>query len=233
MRLDKFLEEKKFSKKQVKKLFKEKQILVDGKFPLSLGANIDPYYQKIHVEGQILTGAKHLYILFHKPKGVVTANSDKKEKTVMDFLPQMWREKLRFSGRLDKETEGLVFLTDNGLLNYRLHQDKFTVKKVYYVQTKEALEQTDIKKVKDGLVIDIKTKLEPGILQILTPHSAYITITQGKFHQVKKMFLSLGKKVTYLKRIQIDELLLPENLEVGKWQELQEEDFEKIRKFFY
>ncbi len=254
MRLDKFLESRNFNKKACKRLFKEGKIYVDDALPLSLGANIDPYYQKIVVNHQELKGEKHLYLLlnkpkgvlyllFNKPKGVVTANKDEKDVTVMDLIPEKWQETLRFTGRLDKNTEGLIFLTDNGQLNYRMHQDRFQVEKTYFVKTKEALEKEDILKVANGIIIDETTQLEPGKLEILTSHSAYltitqgkfhqVTITQGKFHQVKKMFLSLGKKVIALKRVRIGQLTLPDDLKEGQWQELSAADFDKIREFFY
>lgn len=233
MRLDKFLESRNFNKKACKRLFKEGKIYVDDALPLSLGANIDPYYQKIVVNHQELKGEKHLYLLLNKPKGVVTANKDEKDVTVMDLIPEKWQETLRFTGRLDKNTEGLIFLTDNGQLNYRMHQDRFQVEKTYFVKTKEALEKEDILKVANGIIIDETTQLEPGKLEILTSHSAYLTITQGKFHQVKKMFLSLGKKVIALKRVRIGQLTLPDDLKEGQWQELSAADFDKIREFFY
>lgn len=234
MRLETFLLTQNFKKKEVRQLLKQEEILVAGKVPSHFGQNIDPYYQEIKVAGKIYSGAPHHYFLFHKPKGVITshAHQKKEDKIVLDFFPSAVRKNLSFVGRLDKDTTGLVFLTDNGQLNYKLHQAKQKVEKTYLVTVKEPLEKEDVEKFAQGLHLLGDIALRPAKLEILDAHHGKVTITEGKFHQVKKMFLSVGKKVIALHRLSIGPLTLPADLKEGCYRSLSFEEFQKINEFF-
>lgn len=234
MRLETFLLGQNFKKKEIRQLLKRQEILVEGQVPRHFSQNIDPYYEKIQVAGKIYQGPAHHYFLFHKPKGVVTSHRHQKEndKIVLDFFPAELRENLSFVGRLDKDTTGLVFFTDNGQLNYALHQAKKGVEKTYLVTVKEPLEIADITKFAKGLQLDGDIALQPAKLVILDPHHGEVTLTEGKFHQVKKMFLSVGKKVVELHRLRIGPLELPPDLEEGSYRLISLEEFQKIKEFF-
>lgn len=228
MRLDTFLQNS-FQKKEIKHLLQKKKITIDGHFPKEKGQMIDPFYQKIVVNGKRIPGKAHKYFYFNKPKGVVTAKTDAKDPTVLDYFSE---KDISYVGRLDKNSTGLVFLTNNGQLNYHMHQAKFAISKTYFVTVKETLDETDVAAFFKGIIIDGTVQLKPGKLEILSAHTGLVTITEGKFHQVKKMFLSCGKKVTDLHRISIGPLFLPENLKPGEFQEFTLEDFSLIQPFF-
>ncbi|WP_071131684.1 pseudouridine synthase [Enterococcus timonensis] len=231
MQLAAFLQQIGKTKKEVKHLLVAHLVTIDGVITTSGTATIDPGRQKITVRRQHFVGVAHRYILFNKPVGVISANSDQSEPTIFSLLPADFSN-LRFVGRLDKSAHGLMLLTDNGQLNYQIHQDRFHVSKKYLVETKEALEKNDVELFAAGLVIDESTRLAPAKLILLDQHHGLLEITEGKFHQVKKMFLSVGKKVVDLERIAIGPLDLPAKLAPGEFREINDAEFELLKKFF-
>ena len=236
MRLDKLLAEEKINRKAMKQALLKKEILVDGQATTSLAQNIDTGLQELLFQGEKIQGYEHTYLMLHKPGGVVTASKDKKLPTVMDLLPQhLQSDRLYAIGRLDRDTTGLLILTDNGPLGFQLLHPQYHVDKTYQVEVNGPLTPNHIQMFKDGIVFLDGTVCKPAQLEILASspsHSkATITISEGKFHQVKKMFLSVGVKVTALKRVQFGDFLLDPDLAEGQYRPLNKEELEIIKKY--
>ena len=235
MRLDRLLAQEKVSRKAMKQALLKKEILVDDSPARSLAQNVDTGLQKLVFQGRQIQGYEHIYLMLHKPNGVVTASKDKKLPTVMDLLPPDIKSyQLYAVGRLDRDTTGLLLLTDNGPLGFQLLHPQYHVDKSYQVQVNGPLTSEHIQKFKDGIVFLDGTTCKPAQLEILssspTESHASITISEGKFHQVKKMFLSIGVKVTSLKRVQFGDFTLDPELSEGQFRSLNPEELELIKK---
>lgn len=238
MRIDKLLEKKEFgSRKTVKRLFQKKLVKVDGEIVVEGSYNVDSRLHHITVMDELVSGANHVYYLMNKPRGIVTARTDAKNKTVMDLIqPQDQTSDLYPVGRLDGDTEGLLLITDNGLLGYQLLLPDKQVSKTYEVTVNDLVTQVDIEQFKQGIEFIGGVICKPAQLIILstseTESQVQLTIQEGKFHQVKKMFLAVGKKVIYLKRIAMGPLHLEETLSPGEYRELKQEELESLKKHF-
>ena len=236
MRLDRLLAQEKVSRKAMKQALLKKEILVDDCPASSLAQNVDTGLQKLVFQGRQIQGYEHNYLMLHKPNGVVTASKDKKLPTVMDLLPpDIQSDQLYAIGRLDRDTTGLLLLTDNGPLGFQLLHPQYHVDKSYQVEVNGPLTSDHIQKFKEGIVFLDGTTCKPAQLEILsaspTESRASITISEGKFHQVKKMFLSVGVKVTALKRVQFGPWNLDDNLQEGDYRPLNSEELASIRDF--
>ena len=236
MRLYKLLAQEKISRKTMKQALLKKEILVDGLPATSLAQNVDTGLQELIFKDRKIQGYEHTYLMLHKPNGVVTASKDKKLPTVMDLLPQnLQSNQLYAIGRLDRDTTGLLILTDNGPLGFQLLHPQYHVDKTYQVEVNGLLTPEHIQQFKDGIVFLDGTVCKPAQLEILASspsHSrATITISEGKFHQVKKMFLSVGVKVTALKRVQFGDFLLDPDLAEGQYRHLNQEELKIIKKY--
>ena len=236
MRLDRLLAQEKVSRKAMKQALLKKEILVDDCPASSLAQNVDTGLQKLVFQGRQIQGYEHNYLMLHKPNGVVTASKDKKLPTVMDLLPpDIQSDQLYAIGRLDRDTTGLLLLTDNGPLGFQLLHPQYHVDKSYQVVVNGTLTSDHIQKFKDGIVFLDGTTCKPAQLEILyaspTESHASITISEGKFHQVKKMFLSVGVKVTALKRTHFGPWNLDDNLQEGDYRPLNSEELASIRDF--
>ncbi|CBZ01072.1 16S rRNA pseudouridine(516) synthase [Streptococcus oralis] len=235
MRLDRLLAQEKVSRKAMKQALLKKEILVDNCPASSLSQNVDTGLQKLVFQGRQIQGYEHTYLLLHKPNGVVTASKDKKLPTVMDLLPPDIKSyQLYAVGRLDRDTTGLLLLTDNGPLGFQLLHPQYHVDKSYQMVVNGPLTSEHIQKFKDGIVFLDGTTCKPAQLEILssspTESHASITISEGKFHQIKKMFLSVGVKVTSLKRVQFGDFTLDPELSEGQFRSLNPEELELIKK---
>lgn len=235
MRLDRLLAQEKISRKAMKQALLKKEILVDDCPASSLAQNVDTGLQKLVFQGRQIQGYEHNYLMLHKPNGVVTASKDKKLPTVMDLLPpDIQSNQLYAIGRLDRDTTGLLLLTDNGPLGFQLLHPQYHVDKTYQVKVNGPLTSEHIQRFKDGIVFLDGTTCKPAQLEILssspTESHASITISEGKFHQVKKMFLSVGVKVTSLKRVQFGDFTLDPELAEGRCRSLNPEELELIKK---
>lgn len=232
MRLDNLLAQEKISRKTMKQALLKGDILVDSCPARSLAQNIDTGLQELLFQDQIIHGYEHTYLMLHKPAGVVTANKDKKLPTVMDLLPS---DKLYAVGRLDRDTTGLLLLTDNGPLGFQLLHPQYHVDKTYQVEVNGLLTPDHIQAFQKGIVFLDGTICKPARLEILSASpslsQASITISEGKFHQVKKMFLSVGVKVTSLKRTHFGPWSLDKNLQEGDYRPLNSEELASIREF--
>lgn len=236
MRLDRLLAQEKISRKAMKQALLKKEILVNDCPASSLDQNVDTGLQKLVFQGRQIQGHEHNYLMLHKPKGVVTASKDKKLPTVMDLLPKnIQSDQLYAIGRLDRDTTGLLLLTDNGPLGFQLLHPQYHVDKTYQVKVNGLITPDHIQKFKDGIVFLDGTLCKPAKLEILsaspTESHASITISEGKFHQVKKMFLSVGVKVTALKRVQFGDFTLNSELSEGQYRFLNQEELEMIKKY--
>lgn len=232
-RIDKILVSQNLgSRKQVHKLLKNKAVFINGFVCTDSSQKADPEKDVIKINGEKLNFKKYLYIMLNKPAGVLSASKDKKEKTVIDLLPEkLKRQGLFVAGRLDKDAEGLLIITDDGDFAHKIMSPNKKVYKKYFVKLDNPVTEDTKEKFERGIVFKDGTKCLPARLEICKDtKSAYISICQGKFHQVKKMFLCCNLKVEYLKRISIGKLELDKKLETGQSRELK--DCEKQLIFF-
>lgn len=238
MRIDKLIEEKlQTSRKTMKRLFASGQVLVDGEIERNKNRNVDSRLHKIEVAHQQLTTCENYFIL-NKPAGVVTANRDGAHQTVLDLLTGVDVSQLASVGRLDRDTEGLVLLTSNGQLAYELLHPEKKVTKVYEAWVNAVVTPADIAAFAGGITFIGGEQCQPATLTILahdkTRQWSYVRlgIKEGKFHQVKKMFLACGKKVVYLKRIALGPLQLTPELEVGDFRPLTITELTALKPYF-
>jgi len=236
MRLDKLLAQEKISRKAMKQALLKKEIFVDGHLARSLAQNVDTGLQELIFKDRKIQGYEHTYLMLHKPNGIVTASKDKLLTTVMDLLPNhLQSEQLYAIGRLDRDTTGLLLLTNNGPLGFQLLHPQYHVDKTYQVELNGLLTPDHIQQFKNGIVFLDGTICKPAQLEILSSSpslsQATITISEGKFHQVKKMFLSVGVKVTALKRIHFGPWSLDDNLQEGDYRHLNSQELAIIRDF--
>ncbi len=224
MRLDKFLTECGIgSRKEVKLLVSEGKITVNNSNKVSYKDNIEIEKDIVMYNDQIVVYKEFRYYILNKKAGYITATEDYRDKTIMDLLPSWVNLKdLAPVGRLDKDTEGLLLLTNDGKLNHKLLSPKSHVSKVYYVETENVVGQNDIKKLEEGIDIGGYITL-PAKANLVGEKKLHLTIQEGKFHQVKKMLEGVNNKVTYLKRIKFGNLEL-DNLELGEVKEINIED---------
>ena len=236
MRLDNLLAQEKISRKAMKQALLKKEVLVDGQVAISLAQNVDTGLQELIFQGRKIQGYEHTYLMLHKPNCVVTASKDKKLPTVMDLLPQhLQSDQLYAIGRLDRDTTGLLLLTNNGPLGFQLLHPQYHVDKTYQVEVNGLLTPDYIQQFKNGIVFLDGTICKPAQLEILSSSPslsrATITISEGKFHQIKKMFLSVGVKVTTLKRVQFGDFLLDPDLAEGQYRLLNQEELKIIKNY--
>ena len=217
------------SRREIREMVRQGRILVDGVPAASPEQKIDPSAARISIDGIDLKYELFTYIMLHKPAGLLTATEDFREKTVLDLLPPELRKRdLAPVGRLDKDTEGLLLLTNDGELNHRLTSPKYHVDKVYYAQVDGRLEQADTARFAQGITLSDFTCL-PAKLEIQTEDTCLVTVQEGKFHQVKRMLAACGKPVIYLKRLSMGPLKLEKTLPVGAYRALTPQEIVFLR----
>ena len=227
MRLDKFLADcGRGSRKEIKALLKSGTVSVNGEAVRDGSVKINENEDKILVGNLPIIYKPFVYLMLNKPKDYVSAVFDKKQKVVTELVPEEYAHYEVYPvGRLDIDTEGLLILTNDGELCHRLLSPKNHVDKTYFLRCKKELTESDIQKAKDGIVLDDGYVCMSADLKITdNPTEAYLTIREGKFHQVKRMMESLENKVVYLKRISMGGLVLDEALGIGEIRELTEEE---------
>lgn len=234
MRLDKFLAEAGLgSRKEVKQLIKKGQITVNQQIEKSDKKQVDPEKDRVEYRGELLHYQEFYYYILHKPAGVVSATEDQRDQTVMDlFSAKDYRRDLFPVGRLDKDTEGLLLITNDGKLAHELLSPKKHVEKEYYAEVSGVMTDEDQQKFTEGIFLDGERTL-PAELSIDEVTEAVskvrIILHEGKFHQVKRMVKSCGKEVTYLKRIRMGGLTLPQDLAKGKYRLLTEDELRRLK----
>lgn len=231
MRLDKYLTNQGIgSRSQVKALIKSKKVFVNNVLENKPERHIDENNDIVSLDGVNLEYNKFYYYMLNKPPGVLTAVKDNNYKTVMDIMDVTPKEGLFPVGRLDKDTEGLLLITNDGELSHNLLSPKKHVNKTYYVELNGELIDSDIDLFAKGLDIGEKNITKPAKLEILSGRNrVYITITEGKYHQVKRMFQAIGLTVTFLKRISMGSLILDKNLKSGEYRKLTEEEISNLK----
>ena len=230
-RLDKIIASTgRWSRREAKLLIKEGRVLVDGTPAGSGEDKVDPARQEILVDGADLGYRRFTYVMLHKPAGILTATEDKRQQTVLDLLsPELRRQGLFPVGRLDKDTEGLLLLTNDGDLAHWLLAPKSHVDKVYYAQLDQPLQEEDRVAFSRGVVLADGYVCMPAVLELLGDgREVLITIREGKFHQIKRMTASCGAEVCYLKRLSMGPLTLDPNLEKGEYRLLTAAEVAKI-----
>lgn len=231
MRLDKYLADMKVgTRSEVKKLIRKGLIQVNETVIKSPEYKVQLSDEVVY-QGQIISYKKHVYYMLHKPKGVVSATEDNFDTTVLELLEGVNTECVFPVGRLDKDTEGLLLLTNNGDLAHQLLSPKKHVAKKYLAHVQGVVTQDDVKLFHQGLEIGEKNPTLPAVLEVLESDEisqVHITICEGKFHQIKRMFHAVGKEVIYLKRLQMGTLMLDENLKPGTFRSLTKEEVEAL-----
>lgn len=216
------------TRKEVKELIKSGMVEIDGVVVKDAGFQVEPDSQEIKVGGTRLFYREFIYILMNKPQGVISATEDNRERTVIDLLSDDFKAFNPFPvGRLDKDTEGLLLLTNDGQLSHMLLSPKKHVPKTYIAKVLGRVSEKDIEAFSNGVTLEDGYKTMASQLVVLERGSislAEVTIYEGKFHQVKRMFKAVGKEVIYLKRISMGELKLDETLEPGCYRELNERE---------
>lgn len=206
------------SRREVQKRIKSGEVTVNGEIIRKPEFKANAENDKIAVLGKVLNYSEHIYIMMNKPAGVVSASNDNHDKTVIDILPDEYKRKGLFpAGRLDKDTEGLLIITDDGDFAHRMLSPKKHVDKRYIARLDGEITEKIIQKFKQGIIFADGTKCLPAKLEIYNndKKTGLVTICEGKFHQVKKMFISCGLNVVHLQRISIGDLYLDGNLPIG------------------
>lgn len=231
MRIDKFAAEQTgISRADAKALIKRRQIIVNGSPVMSGDVHIDPENDEIIISGKHINYREHLYIMLNKPAGTVCAVKDELSPTVLELIPPELRRKGLFpAGRLDKDTEGFVFITDDGELAHRMLSPRSHVEKEYEVTLEKPAEDSYKELFASGMIIDGGEKCMPAeIIFTEDRHKVRLIICEGKYHQVKRMMEAVGNKVTFLRRIRIGGLPLDPNLPLGECREIMHKEVTQI-----
>ncbi|NUU80263.1 pseudouridine synthase [Paenibacillus xylanilyticus] len=227
------------TRSELKKMVKQGRILVDGKTVKDSGIQVNPETNVIEADGERIVYREMIYLMLHKPPGVVSATEDNRDRTVLDLLRKEDRIFEPFPvGRLDKDTEGLLILTNDGPLAHDLLSPRKHVPKTYEARVLGKVDDEDVQRFKAGIHLDDGYEAMPAELTVLsheeTEEGVISTISliihEGKFHQVKRMFLAVGKRVVYLKRVAMGELQLDSELPIGKYRELTADELACLRK---
>lgn len=225
-RLDKLLAGTgKWSRREVKALVRQGLVRVDGRLAASAEDKLDPAAAIITVAGETISLCRFTYVMLHKPAGVLTATEDRKQPTVMDLLPpELRRIGLAPVGRLDKDTEGLLLLTNDGELAHRLLSPKYHVDKRYLARVDGELSAADMEAFARGMTLGDGLECLPAGLEVLPDRVCIVTLREGKFHQVKRMLAARGAPVLYLKRLSMGPLVLEDSLAAGAYRLLRAEE---------
>lgn len=217
-----------YSRSEVKKLIQQKKIKVNGEIITSSNIKIDTANAKILIDNEDLTIKKHIYLMLNKPEGYVSATKDGKDKTVLDLVPDEYKSREVFpAGRLDKNTTGLMIITDDGQMAHNILAPKKHISKKYEVTIDIPVTEEMRNGFKDGVEL-IDGKCKSSDMVITGQYTAEVILTEGRYHQIKRMFGCYGAKVTKLHRTQMGKLELPKDLAPGKTRELTPEELEKL-----
>ena len=232
-RLDKLLSSTGlWSRKEVKDMVRQGRVLAEGVPVRRPEEKYDPMTDRIQVDGETVDCAPFVYVMMNKPAGLLSATEDKNQKTVLDLLPQHLRRRGLFPvGRLDKDTTGLLLLTDDGFLAHELLSPKKHVDKVYLARVEGRVDAADTAALGAGMVLgDGLHCLPAGLEPLGDGSSCLVTLREGKYHQVKRMLAARGKPVLALKRLSMGPLELDRELEAGEWRMLAPEELEALKR---
>lgn len=232
MRLDKLLANKAYgSRREVHQIIKDKRVSVNGIVATRKDMHIDLDSDNITVDGQPVNRTQAYYVKFHKPKGYVTAVEDPMHPVVMDLLPSEFRKMgVVPVGRLDKDTEGLLLLTNDGVWGHSIINGHKHIPKLYYVEYDGTLSADGLQRIRQGIVLGDGTVCKPAVLETLSPNALHMTIEEGKYHQVKRMIGAAGGTVTYLKRLSVGSVDLNGIETIGSMLELTPSEVDAFKK---
>ena len=233
MRLDKFLKECNVcSRSESKQILKKGLIKVNDKIIKDSSYKLDENKDVVTYNDKVIEYQEFVYIMLNKPSGVVSATTDSKDTTVIDLVSEYAHKELFPFGRLDKDSVGLLILSNDGKLAHELLSPKKHVSKVYYLKIKGRLDESDVKAFKEGITLEDGYVTKEGELEIIKSgeiSECYATINEGKFHQLKRMFIALNKEVVFLKRIKFKDIVLDESLNEGEYRLLTDEEIESLK----
>ena len=230
IRLDKFLAQMNMgTRSEVKNAIRKGKVTVNGEICKNADVKVDEEKDIICYENKELHYEKYVYFMLNKPAGVVSATKDNFDKTVLDLLKDENVQDVFPVGRLDKDTEGLLLLTNDGDLAHNLLSPKKHVPKTYFVRTKEIVSKEQIEALEKGVDIGEDILTMPAETEVLTENEMFLTIHEGKFHQVKRMLKAVGNEVIYLKREKMGNLSLDKNLKFGEYRRLTKEEIEGLK----
>ncbi len=233
MRIDKFISEQTgVSRSDAKAMLKRSQVTVNGETVKSADIKLDPDKDRVIVGGKEITYRKFMYIMLNKPDGVVCATRDGLSSTVLELLPPELRRKGLFpAGRLDKDTEGFVFITDDGALAHKMLSPKNHVEKEYVVTLEKPAEEGYAELFASGMTIDGGEKCLPAsLMPTENPNIVRLVLHEGKYHQVKRMMEAAGNRVVHLKRVRMGGIMLDSKLKAGECREISEQELESLSK---
>lgn len=231
MRLDKFFSEMGLlSRKECAATVKRGRINVDGKPALRADVHIDPEKNIITLDGETVGYERFFYIMLDKPAGVLSATEDKRQSTVLDLLDDRHRKLGLFPcGRLDKDTTGFLLMTNDGDLAHKLLSPRYHVEKTYAYTLRDPLTVSEAQRIEQGVDIGEKNITAPATVEMTDPYTGLITITEGKFHQIKRMFASVGNEITALRRVRFGGIEIDPELGPGGYRELSDSEIETLR----
>jgi len=231
-RIDKFLSANgKISRKEAARLCRDGEVTVNGVPVCDSSQKISPEKDEVVCRGQKIEYREHIYIMMNKPEGIVSASEDKKEKTVVDLVPEkLFRPGLFPAGRLDKDSTGFVLITDDGDFAHNILSPKKHIEKTYLVSLKEEMTDGDILALEKGIALKNGTSFLPSKIERISEREYKVVLSEGKYHQIKRMFGYTGNCVTSLKRIKMGNLELDESLSPGECREITEDEISLILK---
>ncbi|MGN0317247.1 MAG: pseudouridine synthase [Lachnospira sp.] len=242
IRLDKFLADMGIgTRSQVKEYIKKHRVSVNGSTNVKADLKINTECDICLFDNEPVVYTEFEYFMLNKPAGVVSATEDQSDKTVVDLIPDLIKDSFPV-GRLDKDTEGLLLITNDGALSHKLLSPKNHVDKKYYALVKGIIDSSVIQVFADGVKVDSEFTALPATLEILGYNTAdsqaypkdtttvHVTIHEGKFHQVKRMFEAVSSEVLYLKRLSMGPLILDDNLKPGEYRRLTKEEIDELKK---
>lgn len=230
LRIDKIISEQTYyTRKEIKKLVSKGLVYVNGEQVKKPENKYDETNISIKINGQEIEIKKHIYLLLNKPKGYISSTENSSEKTVLDLVPEKYKNRNLFpAGRLDKDTTGLMLITDDGEFAHNILSPRKHVKKEYEVTLDIPVTSTMVKGFKDGVNLN-DGECKSADLEITGEYTAKVTITEGRYHQIKRMFGCYGAKVVELNRMCMGNLYLPKDLKLGEVKEASQEDLQKIQ----
>lgn len=229
MRLDKYISNTtQYSRSQVKELIRKKRVCVNGSVVTVSDIKIDENEDCVQIDENVLSYTQYNYYILHKPQGYITATEDR-GPTVMELLKDINIQNLFPVGRLDKDTEGLLLLTNDGDLAHKLLSPRWHVDKTYEVQCELPITQQMIECLENGVSIGDDKPTLPAKVTMMDSNRILLTIHEGRYHQVKRMLIAVGNSVTFLKRIAMGPLILEDSLLIGNYRELSEEEVQKLK----
>lgn len=228
-RIDKVIgNQTEYSRKDIKKLISQKRVQVNGEIILKSDIKVDAYKDEISIDGININIKKHVYIVLNKPMGYISATEDRSTPTVLDLIDEKYLHRELFpAGRLDKDTTGLMIITDDGKFAHNILSPKKHVSKTYEVTIDIPTTEDMVKGFKEGIELN-DGKCKTAMMEITGKYTSRVILTEGRYHQIKRMFGCYGAKVVKLRRVQMGNLVLPEDLKEGESRELTFEEVAKI-----